>query len=60
MHIYNELTYIHKSSIALGFFDGLHLGHNVVLKNAINIAKEKGYDINKIGVIARCDDSVFF
>lgn len=40
MHIYNELTYIHKSSIALGFFDGLHLGHNVVLKNAINIAKE--------------------
>ena len=24
----------------LGFFDGLHLGHNVVLKNAIKIAKE--------------------
>ena len=40
MHIYNELTYINKSSIALGFFDGLHLGHRVVLKNAINIAKE--------------------
>ncbi len=40
MHIYNELTYINKSSIALGYFDGLHLGHNVVLKNAINIAKE--------------------
>ena len=40
MRIYNELTYINKSSIALGFFDGLHLGHRVVLKNAINIAKE--------------------
>ncbi len=40
MQIYNELTYINKSSIALGFFDGLHLGHRVVLKNAINIAKE--------------------
>lgn len=39
MHIFNELTYINKSSLALGFFDGLHLGHNVVLKNAIKIAK---------------------
>lgn len=40
MDIYNELTYINKSSIALGYFDGLHLGHRVILKNAINIAKE--------------------
>lgn len=40
MHIYNELTYINKSSLALGYFDGIHLGHKVVLKNAINIAKE--------------------
>lgn len=40
MHIFDELTYINKSSLALGFFDGLHLGHRVVLKNAINIAKE--------------------
>lgn len=39
MHIFNELTYINNSSLALGFFDGLHLGHRVVLKNAINIAK---------------------
>lgn len=39
MQILNELTYINKSSLALGFFDGLHLGHKVVLKNAINIAK---------------------
>ena len=41
MQIFDELIYINKSSLALGFFDGLHLGHNVVLKNAINIAKEK-------------------
>ena len=40
MHIWNELTYINKSSLALGHFDGLHLGHRVVLQNAINIAKE--------------------
>ncbi len=39
MQIYDELTYINNSSLALGFFDGLHLGHKVVLKNAINIAK---------------------
>ena len=42
MEIFNELTYINKSSLALGYFDGLHLGHKVVLKNAINIAKETG------------------
>ena len=40
MRIWNELTYINKSSLALGFFDGLHLGHRVVLQNAINIAKK--------------------
>lgn len=40
MHIFDELTYINNSSLALGFFDGLHQGHNVVLKNAINIAKK--------------------
>ena len=40
MQIYNELTYINKSSLALGFFDGLHLGHLVVLKNTIKIAKK--------------------
>ncbi len=40
MQIFDELVYIQKTSLALGFFDGLHLGHNVVLKNAIHIAKE--------------------
>ncbi len=40
MHIFDELTYINNSSLALGFFDGIHQGHKVVLKNAINIAKK--------------------
>lgn len=40
MHIFNELSYIKNSSLALGFFDGIHLGHRVVLRNAVNIAKE--------------------
>ncbi len=40
MQIWNELTYINKSSIALGFFDGLHLGHRLVINNTINAAKE--------------------
>jgi len=40
MQKYNELTYINKSSISIDYFDGLHLGHKVVLKNAINVAKE--------------------
>ncbi len=40
MQIFNELTYINNSSLALGFFDGIHLGHRVVLKNAIHIAKK--------------------
>lgn len=39
MQIFDGLTYINNSSLALGFFDGLHLGHNVVLKNAMKIAK---------------------
>ncbi len=40
MQIFNELTYINNSSIALGYFDGLHLGHKVVLKNTIDIAQK--------------------
>ena len=40
MQIYDDLVYIKNSSIALGFFDGVHLGHKVVLKNAIHIAQK--------------------
>ncbi len=39
MQIWNELTYINKSSLALGYFDGLHTGHRLVLKNTIAAAK---------------------
>jgi len=28
-------------SLALGFFDGIHLGHKKVIENAVNFAKEK-------------------
>jgi len=31
-----------KSSIALGFFDGVHLGHQVVIGNAVSRARELG------------------
>ena len=40
MQIYNDLIKIKNSSIALGYFDGVHLGHKVVLKNAIHIANK--------------------
>lgn len=40
MYILNDVTYINKTSLALGFFDGIHQGHKVVLKNTINIAKK--------------------
>ncbi len=40
MHIFDELTYINNTSLALGFFDGLHSGHKVVLNNAVHLAKK--------------------
>ncbi len=40
MKIYNDLTNIKNSSLGLGFFDGLHLGHRVILKNVIHCAKK--------------------
>lgn len=40
MNIIDGLKYINNSSIALGFFDGIHLGHRIVLKNAIHIAQK--------------------
>ncbi len=40
MNIIENLEEKHNLSLALGFFDGLHEGHKVVLKTAVNFAKE--------------------
>ena len=42
MECFNELKKLPNMSLALGFFDGIHEGHQVVIKNAINIAKKQG------------------
>ncbi len=39
MKVIGGLTHIHGLSLALGFFDGIHLGHAVVIKNAVKYAK---------------------
>lgn len=44
MKTYNELTEIPNLSLALGFFDGLHQGHKVVIKNAVNYAKQNSVE----------------
>lgn len=40
MKILNQLIPVHNLSLALGFFDGIHLGHSVVIKNAVEYAQE--------------------
>jgi len=44
MQIYNQIKqnlFPNGSSVALGVFDGVHLGHIEIIKKAINYAKEK-------------------
>ena len=46
MQIYrtlDELNNIEKTSVALGNFDGLHIGHRKIMEDAINSAKESGH-----------------
>lgn len=40
MNVIRNLETRPNLSLALGFFDGLHQGHKVVIKNAVNFAKE--------------------
>ena len=45
MKIYNDINTLNiddKTSIALGNFDGLHIGHRKIMEDAINSAKEGG------------------
>ncbi|MCR5261121.1 MAG: bifunctional riboflavin kinase/FAD synthetase [Candidatus Gastranaerophilales bacterium] len=44
MKVINGLTHIHNLSLALGFFDGVHLGHAIVIKNAVKYAKQSGLE----------------
>jgi len=48
MKIINGLEIEHGLSLALGFFDGVHLGHAVVIKNAVKFANENSV---KSGII---------
>lgn len=38
----NPINFNKLTSVALGFFDGVHLAHKKILQTAVNIAKEKG------------------
>ncbi len=44
MNIIRSLEYKPKLSLALGFFDGLHQGHKVVIKTAVNYAKQNNVE----------------
>ena len=52
MQIYKEPNKNPNLSLALGFFDGVHTGHQAVIKNAVNYANKTG---NKSAVITFID-----
>lgn len=52
MQILTQLDKKPNLSLALGFFDGVHLGHKAVIESAVNFAKEHG---NKSAVITFSD-----
>lgn len=52
MQIFTELNKNPNLSLALGFFDGVHIGHQAVIKSAVDFAKQNG---NKSAVITFSD-----
>lgn len=52
MKIFTELNKNPNLSLALGFFDGVHLGHKAVIKSAVDFAKRNG---NKSAVVTFLD-----
>lgn len=40
MEIFNNLTKLNNISLALGFFDGVHIGHQAVINSAVQQAKK--------------------
>lgn len=42
MEIFRELNKNPNLSLALGYFDGVHLGHKAVIKSAVDFAKKNG------------------
>lgn len=42
MEIFSEFNENHNLSLALGYFDGVHKGHQAVITSAVNFAKEYG------------------
>lgn len=52
MQIFTELNKNPNLSLALGYFDGVHLGHQAVIKNAVDFAHQNG---NKSAVITFSD-----
>ena len=46
MQIFNSLDQLNiadKTSVALGNFDGIHVGHREIMMNALKTAKERGF-----------------
>ena len=39
MEVFYEITKLNHLSLALGFFDGIHMGHRAVINNAVILAK---------------------
>ena len=42
MQIFSKLNINPNLSLALGFFDGVHLGHKKVIEEAVNYARNNG------------------